>query len=74
MVYLERSNQGIQYEFFQEKYKTAILKDIAKYSHLEADIKPEYKKITIADILYDQKQSSVPDTIRNMINAKSGIN
>lgn len=73
MVYLDKSNSGVEYEFFQEKYKTAILKDITKYSHLEGDINPEYKKLKIADILYDQKQSSVPDTVRNMINAKSGI-
>jgi hypothetical protein len=53
MVYLDKSNSGVEYEFFQEKYKTAILKDITKYSHLEGDINPEYKKLKIADILYD---------------------
>lgn len=55
IVYLEKSGTGIEYQYFEGKYKTSILKDIAKYGHLEADIKPEYKQMAIADILYDQK-------------------
>jgi hypothetical protein len=73
MVYLEKSNAAIEYEYFEARYKTSILKDIAKYAHLQADIKPEYTKMAIADILYDQKQCTVPDTVRNMIYAKAGI-
>jgi hypothetical protein len=58
---------------FKAKYEGGIYKDISKYSHLVEDIAEEYKKMTIADIVYDKRQDSIPDTVRNMIFGKAGL-
>lgn len=72
--YFEKQFPGVEVGIFKQKYEASIYKDISKYGHLVDDIKPEYKKMTLADIMYDKKQNTVPDTVRNMIFGKAGLN
>lgn len=71
--YFHKYSKELEIGVFIEKYETQVLKDIAKYGHLVDEIKDEYKKMTIADMIYDGRKGQMPDTVRNMIYGKAGI-
>ena len=64
----------VEIKVFAERYMEDVAKDVKKYDHLKSDIKPEYKRMRLTDIIFDDKYKNAPDTVRGMIFGRAGLN